>query len=479
MLSDRFQSRFLKILFVTGLACAVLSALETRIDWIGSLCSFWGDGCREAANASLFKLPLAVWGIGYYLLLLLVSFVRPQWLFVLVMAGAGVEATLVFMMVSMGWTCVFCIVNGMVVFLCLMTVYNHSRFWQALALVALFYIGSNQLISGTSVQPPPASVNPSSDDETIVAMVGQEAIYMSELDEAISKKLFRLEGLKYELRKKQLKTLVSSRLLELDAADKGLLPEVHQSNILEEASKITDDNVTNYIQNNPSVRTNWKGTEEELRERIRDYLKELKLKDALENASRNLSDKYTIQVMLKPPSLPVTGININEGSSPSMGPADAPVVVYEFSDYQCPTCRRTHKTSVDLRNAFKGKVRWVFKDFPLSQHKESLLMAQAARCAAEQGKFWEYQDYLYTSEDHPDMDTLKDYAQKLDLDIDRFTRCLESGKYKAIIENEKIEAKQAGISRTPTFIINGRYNPGKITYEALSGLIKKELENKH
>lgn len=461
---------------ISGLICAVLSSLEGRVGFVDLICSFWGNGCSEAANVTLIHLPVAVWGIAYYIALALAAFVLPRWSFYLVMAGAGVEAALIIILVNMEWNCLFCLINGVVMLSLVLLVFDFKRIWETLAIASILFIAANHMLLVDTVRM--TTETQSLNEDIIVAQVGDNVIYQSELDEPLSKQIYRLEGLKYQLRKNQLKPLISERLLSLEAGFKGMLPEVYQEQLLEEASRITEEELNNYLSNNPSVRVNWKGTEEALRENIRNYLVEEKRKVALENAAKGLVEKYPIKVLLVPPSMTVSSITIKQGTSPSIGPHDAPVVVFEFSDYQCPTCRRTHKTSLDLRKKYNGKIRWVFKDFPLNQHKESILMAQAARCAAEQGKFWEYQDFLYTSEEHPGMDTLKGYAKKLNLDMNQFSKSLESEKYKAIIEKEKEDSKLAGISRTPTFVINGRMTPGKISYNELVELIEHELHKK-
>lgn len=476
MPSDKIISRLLKSFVFLGLVCAILSALEGRAGWVDIICSFWGNGCSEAAKVSVFGLPVSIWGIVYYAVLIVACFVFQRGVFYLVMAGAGVEIALLLLLATMKWNCLFCLANAVVMLVCLLLVFDRKRIWQTLALGSLMFIAAHQMLPAGTPQDSKSAQNP--DDGIIVAEVGHDVIYQSELDEDISKQIYRLEGLKFQLRKKQLKTLIANRLLALEAGEKAMTPEAYKEQILSEQSQVTDEEVTNYLQNNPSVRVNWKGTEDELREDLRGYISEEKKNMALENVTKDLITKYPVKVLLPPPSAPVSSISIRQGSSPSMGPANAPVVVFEFSDYQCPTCRSIHKTSVDLRNKYEGKIRWVFKDFPLAQHQESLMMAQAARCAGEQSKFWEYQDFLYSSTEHPDTATLEGYAQKLNLGMDQFTECLESGKYKDLIEREKEQAKNEGISRTPTFIINGHMNPGKISYEDLSGLIESELRKK-
>ncbi len=85
-----------------------------------------------------------------------------------------------------------------------------------------------------------------------------------------------------------------------------------------------------------------------------------------------------------------------------MGPADALVVVVEFSDYLCPGCRKGYEITKTIRDKYRDRIRWVFKDFPLDRHEGADKMAEAAHCANDQGKFWQYQDLLFSSENTPD-----------------------------------------------------------------------------
>ena len=115
---------------------------------------------------------------------------------------------------------------------------------------------------------------------------------------------------------------------------------------------------------------------------------------------------------------------------PSLGPANAPITLVEFGDFQCPYCRQwEQQTYQPLLAAYPGKIRFVFRDFPLTSiHPNAMPAAEAAQCANEQGKFWPYHDKLFGSETLSD-DVYKQYAQDLGLDVTRFNACVSSHKY--------------------------------------------------
>ncbi|HSE96959.1 MAG TPA: thioredoxin domain-containing protein, partial [Blastocatellia bacterium] len=139
---------------------------------------------------------------------------------------------------------------------------------------------------------------------------------------------------------------------------------------------------------------------------------------------------------------------------PSRGPEDAPVTIIEFSDFQCPYCKQASNTIEELIRAYGDNIRVVFKHLPLPIHPDAFKAAQAAACADEQGKFWEYHDQLFNSADLA-ADTLRKHAGEIGLKAGEFNSCLESESSRAVVVKNLQQARQAGIQGTPTFIING------------------------
>jgi protein-disulfide isomerase len=167
-------------------------------------------------------------------------------------------------------------------------------------------------------------------------------------------------------------------------------------------------------------------------------------------------------------------------SDPSLGPKDAPVTVVMFSDYQCPYCRKWYSdTFKPLMSAYQGQVRFVYKDFPLSSiHEEASPAALAARCAGEQGKYWEYQDLLFTGPEGLSAAAYTKYAQSLALDDAKFNECVASKRYQKTIEDDYQTAAGIGIQSTPTFFINGVPLIGAQPIDAFKQLIDQELAGK-
>lgn len=173
---------------------------------------------------------------------------------------------------------------------------------------------------------------------------------------------------------------------------------------------------------------------------------------------------------------------VDDGGAPSQGPADAPVTIVEFSDYQCPYCKRFRDETMDrLLEQYEGQLRFVYRDFPLSSiHPEALQAAEAARCAHEQGQFWAMHDQLFAGQPEwaraPDApEIFKGYAADLGLDADEFAVCLDSGRYTEIISQDFRAGAQYGVQGTPTFFVNGRKLVGAQPLSAFEAIINEEL----
>ncbi len=169
-----------------------------------------------------------------------------------------------------------------------------------------------------------------------------------------------------------------------------------------------------------------------------------------------------------------------------LGKADAPVTILEFSDFQCPYCRRhALQTLPNLKESYidSGQVRYFFKDFPLSFHPNAQKAAEAARCAGAQGAFWVMHDRLFTEQAHwsplgqpQALEMFVRYAGDLELDTAAFRTCLESGQFVAQVRQDMQDGKRAGVQGTPSFLINGRLLSGASPLETFQQIIEAELQ---
>ena len=185
-----------------------------------------------------------------------------------------------------------------------------------------------------------------------------------------------------------------------------------------------------------------------------------------------LRSEAKVETLLPPLILPKVEV---KADGPSLGPADAPVTIVVFSDYQCEFCARVEPTLKQVATAYAGKVRFVFQPYPLNIHPLAPKASEAAFCAGEQGKFWEMHDQLFANQNALGPDALKVHAKALGLDAAKFDACLDSGKTAAAVEASKKLGDGLGISSTPSFFVNGRPLTGALPFERFKELIDWEL----
>lgn len=168
---------------------------------------------------------------------------------------------------------------------------------------------------------------------------------------------------------------------------------------------------------------------------------------------------------------------VPEDDDPVFGPDDAPITIIEFSDYECPYCQRWH-TQVwpRLLEAYPDQIRLVYRDFPLTNiHANATPAAAAANCAFEQNMYWEYNDLLFSGRFDLNKTGYQEIAAEIDLELDSFNECLESGRHNEEVMADFEYAANLGVSSTPTFFVNGIPVVGAQPFEVFSQLIDSEL----
>jgi protein-disulfide isomerase len=188
------------------------------------------------------------------------------------------------------------------------------------------------------------------------------------------------------------------------------------------------------------------------------------------------------------PSAPSPSIPTGVGSvraedfiddDPFLGDEDAPLTIVEFSDFQCPFCARFRSQTFDqLKSEYidTGKVKFVYRDFPLhSIHSEAGKSAEAAQCANDQGKFWEYHDKIFENQQSLSNSNYKQWATDLGLDSSKFNECLDSGKYTNEVANDLKDATATGGRGTPYFLVGNQPLSGAQPFSAFQALIDSQL----
>jgi protein-disulfide isomerase len=162
------------------------------------------------------------------------------------------------------------------------------------------------------------------------------------------------------------------------------------------------------------------------------------------------------------------------------GDKDAPVTIVEFSDYECPFCTKFYEQSLQLieKNYIDtGKVKFIYRDFPLSFHQNAQKAAEAAECAGEQDKYFEMHDLLFEKGVSGGVSAFKQYAKEIGLDTSDFDSCLDSGEMAQEVKDDFTAGQQLGVSGTPAFFINGKLVSGAQPYSVFEQVIEAELSS--
>lgn len=162
--------------------------------------------------------------------------------------------------------------------------------------------------------------------------------------------------------------------------------------------------------------------------------------------------------------------------APSFGPKDAKVTVIEFSDFECPYCSKAAKVTEQLRKEYGDKIRFVFRQFPLSFHKNAKPAAEASLAAHAQGKFWEYHDVLFENARQLDKESLAAHAKKTGLDAAKITAALDSNTYSEAVERDLKLGNDVAVSGTPTMFVNGKRIANPTDYKVVSDAINEALK---
>lgn len=175
----------------------------------------------------------------------------------------------------------------------------------------------------------------------------------------------------------------------------------------------------------------------------------------------DLIKKYKVQFSEKP-SFNKTAKKVPTDGLPYIGNANAPITVVAFTDFQCPYCKRAFFTVGEILSKYKKQIKYVYADFPLQFHKLGKPAAYSARCAGEQNKFWQYHDALFLIKKIESRQDLNRIARTIGLDMGKFQQCVESGKYKATVDQFILTGQKLGVSGTPAFFINGKLLSGAV-----------------
>jgi protein-disulfide isomerase len=326
-----------------------------------------------------------------------------------------------------------------------------------------------------------AKQGPGLDPGTKVAEVDGKAITYGDLqnDHEVGPKLRQAEVKAltelYDQRRNLVDEMISRRLLEEEAKAKGkTLEQWFQSDYMNSVPEPSDADAKAFYEEHKAQVPQGQSFDE-LKPRIKQAVRQQKLREGMGKMLDDLKAKHHVQVALEAPELPRVDV---EAKGPARGPANAPVTIVEFSDFQCPYCSKEVPVIEKVLKEYDGKVRLVFRHYPLDFHPFAQKAAEAAACAQDQGKFWELHDKMFTNQGKLAVDDLKGYAKSVGLDGSRFDKCLDSGEKKPLVEEDMKAGTAAGVSGTPAFFINGVFINGAQPYEQIKQAVDRELKKK-
>lgn len=160
---------------------------------------------------------------------------------------------------------------------------------------------------------------------------------------------------------------------------------------------------------------------------------------------------------------------------PFLGGKDASLVIYEYSDFECPYCRKAQKSHSQIRQKYGNRIKWIFKDFPLDSHDNAMTAHIYSNCAAEQGKYWEYFSLLFENSGRLSEENLKEFASSLQMNSAKLSECSERISVRQNVEKSRNSGITKGVQGTPTLFIGSRMVPGARPFENLDMIIAEEL----
>ena len=309
------------------------------------------------------------------------------------------------------------------------------------------------------------------------AKVGDEVITLEEVEQALRVELAKIEEQRYALLDKKLEQLIGDRLLAQEAKKRGMpVEQLVKAEVYAKVPEVTDAEVTTFLNSKDRAGLP-QMSEADLRLKVGEYLRLMKLNDRRRALVESLRAQVPVTVYLQASAAARVPVSASRGFA--RGAVEAPVTIVEFTDFQCPYCKTATATVQQVLEKYPGKVKWVFRDFPIPRlHPEAFKAHEAARCAGEQGKFWEYHDLLFDRSPRQAPADLKEYANDLKLGTAAFDQCLGSGKQAAEVNSDVQDGLRLKVEGTPTFFINGRRLAGAEPLAAFQKIIDSELARK-
>jgi protein-disulfide isomerase/autonomous glycyl radical cofactor GrcA len=311
--------------------------------------------------------------------------------------------------------------------------------------------------------------------DKVVATYNGGKITYGELEVEAKPRLLEIQNQMYTARKEVLERMAVERIVKAEAQKKGQTEEQYiQARV--EALPITPPTDAEVKEFFDRLKTAGRIPPDTKLEAIKDQLVQAMVNQQRRTSVQKVVEELRTAANLKI-DLPAPRVEV-AATGPARGPANAKVTIVEFSDFQCPYCSQAFGTIEELMQQYAGKVKLVFRQFPLPIHPQAEKAAEASLCAADQGKFWEFHDLLFKNQRKLDLADLKAHAASAGLDATKFAQCLDSGEKKKLVDQDLEAGQAAGVNGTPAFFINGVFLNGALPLEEFKKVIDPELASR-
>jgi protein-disulfide isomerase len=306
-----------------------------------------------------------------------------------------------------------------------------------------------------------------------VATVGTRTITRGELENSVRSKLIEIDNQRYEALKDGLDEMVAEELVKQEAKARNTTVDALEKTEVEDKVKAPSDEEVQKVYDDNKAQLQGK-TLDEVKPQIVQYIDGQRKQERLATFIEELKAKHKTSIALKAPVIEVA----TAGRPERGGGAKAPVTIIEFSDYQCPFCKRAEDSVNQVMKTYGDKIRLVYRNYPLPMHPMARPAAEAAACANAQGKFWEYHAKLFENQAGLNQDKMKQIAKDVGLDSAKFDECIAKKPYGDKIDQDTADGNKVGVNGTPAFFINGRMLSGAQPFEKFKEIIDQELAAK-
>ncbi len=315
-----------------------------------------------------------------------------------------------------------------------------------------------------------------------------KAYTVEELAKENQGQFFDIETKKYELISNLARDRYLDEFFAKQAEKDKVSVEKAKTDYINAKTKVSDGEVKDAMEKFKDYPQLKDRSDADKKKMILDYLQKTKAQEVFEGLINEGLAKKNLEINYPEPKEPVYKVSVIDTDPVKYGPNAKDVkpsgcngnacaiTIVEYSEFQCPFCERVQPAAKRILKEYQGKIRWIVRDFPLGFHNRARPAAIAARCAKEQGKYWDMYEEMFKNQKNLSDADFKKYAQEIKLDMKKFDECVaKPGKIVDVIDANMRSGEKLGVTGTPAFFINGRRLSGALPYEEFKKVIDSEL----